>query len=388
MLEEKLEYVERCNTNCNKWDGLLETFGEDDLHAMWVADMDFKVPQCVQSALSEYVEAGVYGYYKIPDTYYDAFTSWEKKVHQVDIKKEWIRFSPGVVSAFNWAVQIMTKPEDAVIVMTPVYYPFLNAVRNNGRKLITSELVNKDGIYSIDFTDFEDKIAQNQVKAFIMCSPHNPVGRVWREEEVNQILEICRRHKVFVIADEIHQDLTYKDVEHFSILRIADESDQMLAITAPSKTFNLAGAQNSQVVIKNSDIRKRWDAFVEGIHLLSGNVFGYIAAEAGYGQGFPWLEKVRQQIYENYQCAVEIFKRALPDVTVSPLEGTYLMWIDLSAYVKPADMEEFMQKKCKLALDYGEWFGGEQFGSFVRMNLATSRENVETGIKRIVDSLI
>lgn len=185
---EELIYVDRRNSNCNKWDGQTAMFGEEGLHAMWVADMDFKIPQCVQKALHEYVDFGAIGYYRIPDGYYDAFINWEKKHFNFEVKREWLRFAPGVVAAFNWMIQMLTKKGDTVIVMTPVYYPFLQAVTNNERKLITSDLVNENGNYTIDFDDFEKKIVDNDVKAFILCSPHNPVGRVWRKEELALML--------------------------------------------------------------------------------------------------------------------------------------------------------------------------------------------------------
>ena len=208
---EELIYVDRRNSNCNKWDGQTAMFGEEGLNAMWVADMDFKIPQCVQKALHEYVDFGAIGYYRIPDGYYDAFINWEKKHFDFEVKREWLRFAPGVVAAFNWMIQMLTKKGDAVIVMTPVYYPFLQAVTNNERKLITSDLVNENGNYTIDFNDFEKKIVDNDVKTFILCSPHNPVGRVWRKEELKEMFKICHRHHVYVISDEIHQDFVFGD---------------------------------------------------------------------------------------------------------------------------------------------------------------------------------
>ena len=204
-----IQYVDRRGTDCNKWDGQQNMFGEEGLHAMWVADMDFKVADCVQEALHKYVDLGVFGYMRVPDSYYQACIDWEYENHGYKMEKEWIRFSPGVVSAFNWIIQFMTEKGDAVIVTTPVYYPFLHAVTNNERKLVTSDLINDHGNYSIDFLDFEKKIIENNVKLFILCSPHNPVGRVWKKEELRQLLDICKKHHVFVISDEIHQDLVY-----------------------------------------------------------------------------------------------------------------------------------------------------------------------------------
>lgn len=387
MMEE-LIYVDRRNSNCNKWDGQTAMFGEEGLHAMWVADMDFKIPQCVQKALHDYVDFGTVGYYRIPDGYYDAFINWEKTHFNFEVKREWLRFAPGVVVAFNWMLQILTEPDDAVIVMTPVYYPFLQAVTNNERKLITSELVNEDGEYTIDFEDFEKKIIDNDVKAFILCSPHNPVARVWTKEELTRMFEICYRHHVYVISDEIHQDFVFGDKMQTPSYQVTEHWDEMVAITAPSKTFNLAGGQNSFVIIADEKLRARWDDFAKRIRLMTGNAFGFVAAEAAYKGGQDWLDKVKKQIVDNDQYLRELFKENLPETVVTPLEGTYLVWIDLRAYVKPEETREFIQKKCRLAVDFGDWFGGEQFNGFIRMNLATSRENVEIGAKRIMDGIL
>ena len=385
---EELIYVDRRNSNCNKWDGQTAMFGEEGLHAMWVADMDFKIPQCVQKALHDYVDFGTVGYYRIPDGYYDAFINWEKTHFNFEVKREWLRFAPGVVAAFNWMLQILTEPDDAVIVMTPVYYPFLQAVTNNERKLITSELVNEDGKYTIDFEDFEKKIIDNDVKAFILCSPHNPVARVWAKEELTRMFEICHRHHVYVISDEIHQDFVFGDKMQTPSYQATEHWDEMVAITAPSKTFNLAGGQNSFMIIADEKLRARWDDFAKRIRLMTGNAFGFVAAEAAYKGGQNWLDKVKKQIVDNDQYLRELFKENLPEVVVTPLEGTYLVWIDLRAYVKPEATRAFIQKKCRLAVDFGDWFGGEQFNGFIRMNLATSRENVEIGVKRIMDGIL
>lgn len=383
----QIKYIDRKNTDCEKWDGLTDMYGQQELLAMWVADMDFQVPEAVTKALSDYANTGVFGYYRTPDSYYDAFIQWEKEVHNFQIQKDWIRFSPGVVSGFYWIVQYMTQPGDAVIVTTPVYYPFMNAVKDNGCQLITSQLVNTDGTYTIDFADFEKKIVEHRVKIFILCSPHNPVGRVWTKEELKQLFEICRRHQVFVISDEIHHDLVYDGHEHIPSLSVGDYDDMMIMLTSPSKTFNLAGCQNSIIVIPNENLRMQWDDFTNRLRVTDGNAFGYIAAEAAYTGGRAWYEEVKAVIYDNYRYMKNVFENELPDVVVSPLEGTYLAWVDLRNYLKPEEVAEFMQNKCGLAFDYGDWFGGSDFAEFIRMNLATSRENVEIAVQRIVQNL-
>lgn len=379
-------YVDRRNTDCCKWDAQSPMFGEEGLHAMWVADMDFQAPSCVTDALDEYVRKGVFGYYVAPDSYYESFINWEKE-HGYVVKKDWLRFSPGVVSGFNWIVQMMTKPKDSVIVLTPVYYPFLYAVTNNDRTLITSDLINEHGIYSIDFADFEEKIVKNNVKLFILCSPHNPVGRVWKREELEKLVSICKKHHVFIISDEIHHDLLAPGQVHTPIASIADYDQKLITITAPSKTFNLAGCQNSIVVIPDETLRAQWDAFTTSIRVTDGNPFGYIAARAAYTGGRPWLNEVNEIVHNNYIYVKETFAKELPNIVVSPLEGTYLLWIDFESYLSKDALKDFMQKKCHLAFDYGDWFGGERFGTHIRMNLATSKENVEKAVKAIVENL-
>ncbi len=384
---EEIVYIDRKNSNCNKWDGQTTMFGEEGLLAMWVADMDFQVPQCVKEAVTSYVESGVYGYYKIPDAYYQAFINWEKEQHGYEVKKEWIRFSPGVVAGFHWLVQILTKPKDAVLVNTPVYYPFFKAVKNNDRKLICSDLVNENGVYTLDLEDFEKKIVENSVKLFILCSPHNPVGRVWKKEELKKLFEICKKHQVLVVSDEIHQDLVYGENTHIPSLSVGDYDHMMISLTAPSKTFNIAGAQNSIVVIPDEEIRRKWDRYIEGNSLPSGNAFGYVAAQAAYEGGAGWLEGVKRQIYENYKYLKTQLQEKLPEIIVTPLEGTYLCWVDLGAYVAPEEMEEVIQKKCGLAVDYGHWFGGDKFGTCIRINLATSMDNVKTAVDALAENL-
>lgn len=382
-----LEYVNRTGTDCSKWDSLKQTFGADGLLPLWVADMDFKVDKHIRDAIASYMDTGIFGYNIVPDSYYEAFIDWEKDRHGLSVERDWIRYSPGVVCGFNFAVQVLTQPGDAVIVTTPVYYPFLHAVLNNGRKLICSELVNRDGRYYIDFEDFERQITDNDVKAFILCSPHNPVSRVWSADELRQILDICRRHSVAVISDEIHHDLTFAGAVHTPTLTVAEPDDRIIMFTAASKTFNIAALRNSFVVIRNEEIRAAWDSFITGLRLSMGNPMGYIAAETGYRYGSEWLSEVKNVIYGNFLYIKEEFAKYLPDVVITPLEATYLAWADFSSYLRPEEVQPFMQDKCRLAFDYGSWFGGVKSGSFIRINLATWRENIAEMVSRIVNEL-
>ena len=381
---EEIKYVDRVGTDCSKWDSMDARFGDNDLMALWVADMDFMAAECVRKAAREYADFGIYGYYKVPDAYYQNFIDWEEKYHHCHIEKQWLRFSPGVVSPINWYVNMKTKPGDGIIVLTPVYYPFLDAIRDNGRQLISCDLVRKDKVYHIDYADFEKKIVDNKVKLFILSSPHNPVGRVWKKEELEQLLAICRKHQVFVVADEIHHDLIMPGYEHTEILNIPGYTDMLVVLTAGSKTFNLAGCKNSFVILPDEKLRQEYDDFLAALRIRGGNAFGYVAA---FGGGRPWLEGVIDIIHKNAQYVEETLAEKLPEAVVSPLEGTYLQWVDLGAYVKPNETQELIQNKCRLAVDYGEWFGGERFGSFIRLTLATSPENIKEAVSRIVKNI-
>lgn len=386
MANGDVVFVDRHNTDSEKWDGLTETYGRDGLQAMWVADMDFKAPECVQKAIDDYIKTGVFGYYKPRESYVEAFIDWEREYHGYEVKKEWVRFSPGVVPAINWFLHFMTNEGDAVIVQTPIYYPFMDGVKHNKRKLITCDLVNTNGVYTIDFDAFEKQIAENDVKVFIMSSPHNPSGRVWTKEELKTMLDICRKHNVFVISDEIHQDIVFSGTQ-IPAATVGDYDDMLVTLTAASKTFNLAALQNSFIVIPNAELRAKYDEFKEGIRLRQGNPFGYVAAEAAYRHGREWFENVKSIIYGNYLYIKDTFAARLPKAVVTPLEATYLMWIDLGAYVSAENMHDFIQNKCELAFDYGDWFGGERFGTHVRINLATSREMVEKAVQKIIANI-
>ena len=288
--------------------------------------------------------------------------------------------------AINWFLHFLTNEGDAVIVQTPIYYPFMDGVKHNKRKLIMCDRVNTNGVYTIDFDAFEKQIAENDVKVFIMSSPHNPSGRVWTKEELKTMLDICRKHNVFVIADEIHQDIVFSGTQ-IPAATVGDYDDMLVTLTAASKTFNLAALQNSFIVIPNAELRAKYDEFKEGIRLRQGNPFGYVAAEAAYRYGREWFENVKKIIYGNYLYIKDTFAARLPKAVVTPLEATYLMWIDLGAYVSAENMHDFIQNKCELAFDYGDWFGGERFGTHVRINLATSREMVEKAAERILANI-
>ena len=380
-------YKDRLGTDCNKWDGCEEKFGDEHLLPLWVADMDFEAPSCVKQALKEYVDFGVFGYYQIPNRYYEAFINWEKTYHDYDVKKEWIRFAPGVVPAFNWLIHILTNEQDGVLITPPVYYPFKDAVVNNNRTLVESPLMRLEDHYELDYEDFERKIKEQNVKLFIFCTPHNPVGRVWKRDEIVKVLDICKKYGVYVIADEIHQDIIMDGYQKVTAAATGNYDEIMVTLTAATKTFNLAGCQNSIVVIPNESLRKRYDDYLTRLRITGGNAFGYIAVQSAYEGGRKWLDEVLNIIEENYHLMKSILEEKLPKVWIPKLEGTYLMWIDLGAYVSADEIESVIQKDCGLAVDYGSWFGGESYGTFIRVNLATREENIRLAAEKIVEAL-
>ena len=377
----------RIGSNCLKWDGLKGIFGNENLIAMWVADMDFKTPQPVIDALKERVEHGIFGYHMPPDSYYEAFINWEREKHGYDVKREWIRFSPGVVPALFWFINILTNPGDSCIVMGPVYYPFHHAIEENNRRLIFNNLKNDKGIYTIDFESFDKDIIENKVKLFILSSPHNPVGRVWTKEELKKVLDICKANNVFVLADEIHQDIIIGDKKQIPAATVGNYDDILVTLTAATKTFNLASCQNSFVIIPDNKIREKFDKYFKSIGGDSGNVFGYIAVEAAYRYGEEWLNEILTKIKENYEYTREVLSKHLPHVVISPLEGTYLAWYDFSYYINEKEIKSFFQDKCNLAVDYGSWFG-ESGKGHIRINLATERKIVEEAMNNIINQLL
>lgn len=382
-MKETIIYKERKGTNCEKWDGLLEEYGREDLLPVWVADMDFEAPSCVKKALLEYVDFNVYGYYHVPESFYQAIISWEEKYQGYHVKKEWIRFIPGVVPAIYWLVQMWTKKGESVLVMPPVYYPFLNSVKETGRKLVECPLQKDGERYTMNLELFERQIQEENVKVFILCSPHNPVGRVWTREELQAVLDICERYGVYVIADEIHQDIIMSGHKKVTAAACGDYDEYLITLASASKSFNLAGFQCAYAIIPNEELRGEYDRLAKELHFTEGTNFAYIATQAAYEHGRPWLDSVCEIIEGNYQYLKRELEMTMPEVKIAPLEGTYLAWMDMSAYVNPEQMKDAILNTCHLAVDFGEWFGGDNYKSHIRLNLATSKENIKEVIAHL-----
>lgn len=380
--------VDRHNTNSQKWDQLEQRYGSKDLISMWVADMEFKTEDKIVEKMIEQAKQGIFGYNFIPDSYFTAFSNWMTYRYYFPVEKDWIRFSNGLVTAINWIVNGFTKENDGVLILTPVYYPFHSAVTNNKRKLVTVDLVNNKGHYIMDYDLIEKAIVENEVKLFVQCSPHNPVGRVWTEEELEKILAICQKHNVLVISDEIHQDITMEGVQFIPAAVVSNGKyrDNLITLNAASKTFNLAGLIHSHIIITNEKLRNEYDNFVKRINQTEPNIMGSAATQAGYEYGGDWLNNLTEVIENNYNYLKTELSKEAPKIEVAELEGTYLVLLDFRKYVKKEDIKSFVQKQCKLAVDYGEWFG-ENFAGFIRLNLATDPKNVERATSNIIQAI-
>ena len=387
--------VNRKNTNSVKWGtGKDERFKTKGLIPMWVADMEFRAPNEVIDALNKRISHGVFGYTHLWDSYFEAFFNWQKKRYNIDLKKEWISFSSGLVSALYLIVNAFTEKGDNIIILTPVYYPFHNAVKDNERNLIVCDLKNDNGIFSIDFEEFENKIIKNKVKLLIFCNPHNPVGRVWTEEEMEKVFEICKKHNLYIVSDEIHQDINMGVRPFISALSIKnkntknenDYTDKLIVLNSASKTFNLASMLNSHVIIPNEEIRKIYKKFVSRINRTEFNLLGLIASEAAYRYGENWVDGLLKTIKRNYEYIRTEFKNKIPEIIISPLEGTYLPFFDLRNIVNPNRVKEFIQDDCKIAIDFGEWFG-KNFKGFIRVNIATDFKYIDYFVNTVIKQL-
>lgn len=383
---EKITFVDRKGTDCYKWDHIEERYACNDPIPLTIADMDFKCPDCVQTALKKYIETGAIGYGMPSDAYYKNFIEWEKNYHKNIVQKEWIRYAPGVVVAIAWLLEELFQEGDSCIILSPVYGPFFHTTKRRGLYVVTSELTNCQGEYTIDFTDFEKKIIDNNVKVFLLCSPHNPIGRVWKKWELEQLVEICRKHRVFIISDEIHHDIVLFGNEHIPILNIGNDYKENIAmLTSPAKSFNLAGVENSFMILPGENVRAKIDVMQDRIATHSGNVLGNVATTAAYGGGRAWLESLCNVIEENYLLTKEVLMKELPSLEISPLEGTFLMWINFEKYLEPEEnIRELLAENANVIVGNGTDFGGQKYHSFARLNLATSKELLEEALQRII----
>ena len=373
------EIVDRRGTDCLKWDG-----GEvDGVLPMWVADMDFRTAPCVTEALRKRVDHGVFGYEHVPDSYYGAVINWFGRRHGWRMRREWMIYTSGVVPAVSAVIKAMTSPGDKVLVQTPVYNCFFSSIRNNGCVMEDNKLVYADGAYTIDFEDFERRAADPQVKVFLLCNPHNPAGRAWTQAELGRMGDICMRHGVFVLSDEIHCDIVMPGYRYTPFASLSEEFLMHSATcTAPTKTFNIAGTQIANITAADEDVRSRIDRAININEVCDVNPFGVTALQAAYNHGEEWLEQLLAYLHGNCECLKRYFEENIPQIPVTKLEATYLVWLDCSAIGKPSKVitDELLHGH-KLWLNDGEMYG-EHDRPFVRVNIACPRSLMLEGLKR------
>ena len=385
------EVTSRQNTGCLKYDFAVQRGRPADVLPFWVADMDFPIAREIQEALLERCQHAIFGYSESDDAYFAAVHDWYAKHFGWETQQEWLTKTPGVVFALAAAVRAFTKPGDGVLINQPVYYPFSEVIKDNKRKLINSPLVLKDGKYSIDFADLEKKIVEHKVKLYILCSPHNPVGRIWSREELRKLGDICLAHDVLIVSDEIHSDFVWGDNKHtvFSSLG-AEYAQNCIVCTAPSKTFNIAGLQVSNIFIPNTKLRRAFQHEVAAAGYSQLNTLGLVACEAAYRYGEDWLAQVKAYIEANIHFLSTYLAENLPQLKLLAPQGTYLVWLDCSALGLTAEeREQWLLHKAHLWLDGGGIFGPEG-QAFERINIACPRSTLLQGLeqlKRAVDDL-
>lgn len=379
------EIVDRRNTNSYKWDSA----SASGIIPLWVADMDFRTAPAVQEALMRRVQHGVFGYVRVPDAYYEALINWFGRKHGWLIKRESVIYTSGVVPAISAIIKALTQQGDKVLVQTPVYNCFFSSIRNNDCQMEESRLVMKNGRYEIDFADFERKAADPQVKVFLLCNPHNPAGRVWSVAELRQMAEICLRHNVFVIADEIHCELVFSPNKYTPYGSLGADFERNAAIcTSPSKAFNIAGLQIANIVATDAEIRKRIDKAININEVCDINPFGVEALIAAYNEGEEWLNELISYLYGNYLFAKDFIEREMPQLKVTELEGTYLLWVDFRALGLTSEViEKMLLDKAKVWLNAGTMYG-EAGEGFMRINLACPRSVLSKGLYQIKKALL
>jgi cystathionine beta-lyase len=375
--------IDRMPTSSVKWSLMQMITGLNDLMPLWVADMDFACAPEIVDALKERVSHPIYGYTVPTDGYHEGLIKWQEKRHGwKGVEKEWVTYTPGVVSGFSLAIQAFSQPGDKVIVQPPVYYPFMRQILVNGRQLVNNPLKKENGYYTMDFEDLEAKI-DDRTKMIILCSPHNPIGRVWTKEELTKLVEICVQKDIIIISDEIHNDLILGDIKHTPTATISKEAlDRTVTLVAVSKTFNLAGMSTANCIIANKKLRDQFKA-AAGKSALHNHLFGIITQDAAYNHGEAWLDELLEYLKGNLEYFEKFIAEKIPKLKMYPLEGTYLAWVDCTELAMDDEkLMDFMLKDAKLWLDEGTLFG-EEGSMFMRFNLAAPRSI----IKRACESL-
>lgn len=376
--------INRKNTNSLKYDFAVERGRDENILPLWVADMDFMVAPEIIDALEKSVKHGIYGYSDSKKDYFEAVKKWFLEQHNYSIKEEWMIKTPGVVFAIAQAIRAFTKKGDYVLIQSPVYYPFRETIEVNDRKVAANSLVYRNGHYEIDFEDFEKQIVEKKIKLFLLCNPHNPVGRVWTKEELTRIGDICVRNHVLVVSDEIHCDFTFPGFNHTVFPSIKKEFEEIsIWCTSPSKSFNLAGLQISNIFIANEELRKQFERAVTQAGYSQVGLPGIVACKAAYTYGAEWLKQLKEYLKGNLDFLRTFFEKEIPQVKLIEPEGTYLIWLDFrNLGLSSEELHILIEKKARLWLDEGDIFGPEGEG-FERINIACPRKTLEEALNRI-----
>lgn len=372
------QLVNRRETDSLKWNV------PEDVLPMWVADMDFRTAPEITEALKKRAEQGIFGYSVVPDRWYDAYIDWWKMRHDFVMEKEWLIFCTGVVPAISSIVRKLTTPGEKVLIQTPVYNIFFNSIRNNGREVLESPLIYREGKYEMNFTDLEEKLSDPQTTLMLLCSPHNPVGRIWSREELSKVGSLCKKYHVTVVSDEIHCDLTVPECSYVPFASASEECrENSITCISPGKAFNLAGLQTAAVVVPEPNLRHKVWRGLNTDEVAEPNAFAIEGAVAAFTEGSQWLDVLRSYLWENRRFAEEYLKNEIPEIQAVPAEATYLLWLDCRKMIGCADeLAYFLKENSRLYLSAGSQYGAAG-RDFLRLNLACSREQLEEGLNRL-----
>ena len=373
--------ISRDGTNSSKWRM------KNDVLPMWVADMDFKAAPEILNALQKRLDNGVFGYSFIPKEWNEAIKGWWKRRHDVSFENDWMCFCTGVIPAISTAIRRFSSPGDQILVQAPVYHVFFNCIKNNGREILSNDLVYKNGSYEIDFDDLEAKLAQPLTTMMLLCNPHNPIGKIWDKETLKKIGKLCYKHDVLVISDEIHCDITDPGLNYVPFISVSEEcKNNSITCISPTKAFNIAGLQSSAVVTPNEKIRARLNAAINYDEVGEANAFAIIATIAAFNEGEAWLDELREYLFENKKVVANFIKEQGLPVKLLPSSATYLLWLDCSAFCEDSsEFMNFLRDKAGLWLNDGNAYRGDRF--FLRMNIATQRKRVLEGLKRLQNGI-
>ena len=371
------EVVERRGTGCVKWD----ESPNDDVIPLWVADMDFRVAPAIQKALQQRVEHGVFGYNIVPESYYEAVISWFRRRHQWEIQRQWILYTTAVVPAMSCVIKALTMPGEKVLILSPAYNCFFSSIKNNGCEVLESALRRVDDTFEVDFIDFEAKCADEKTTVFLLCNPHNPCGRVWSREELQRMYDICKKHGVKVVSDEIHCELI---MPGYKFVPFGTVTDDCVVMNSPSKNFNTAGLQIANIICSHPSCRRRIDRAININEVCDVNPFGIVALQAAYNESEDWVDELCEYLWGNYRVLCDFIGKNVPQWKVCRLEGTYLPWVDISAMGMTSQaLADRLLTEGKVWINPGTMYGPVTGEGYVRFNIATQRSRLMEALERI-----